>query len=106
MFKKIFKRPEPKPVTVISRLMAEAALAGMAMGGCAVLVVMGMLEGISATGHRTESPSLAFGVFLVVFGFVGAVGLMWAFNRITQKVEARYTLVDKKADPTVAEILS
>ena len=90
----------------LSRVMAEAAVVGMAMGGCAVLVFMGLLEGIAATGHRAEPPSLAFGVFLAVFGCVGAAGLMWAFNRITQKVEARYDLVDTKADATVAESLS
>ena len=106
MFKKIFKRPEPKPVTVISRLMAEAAMVGMAMGLCGGLIVMGIFEGMSATGHLEGSPSLAFGVFLVVFGCVGVGGLMWAFNRITQKVEARYALVDTKADPTVAASLS
>ncbi len=105
MIKKIFKRPEPRPVT-LSRVMAEAAMVGMAMGLCGGFIVMGIFEGMSATGHLEGSPSLAFGVFLVVFGFVGAVGLMWAFNRITQKVEARYTLVDTKADPTVPKIVS
>ena len=105
MFKKIFKRPDPMPITV-SRFMAQAAMFGMAMGLCGGLIVMGIFEGMSATGHLEGSPSLSFGVFLVVFGCVGAAGLMWAFNRVTQKMEARYALVDTKADPTVAERLS
>ena len=50
MFKKIFKRPESRPVTV-SRLMAEGAVFGMAMGLCGGLIVMGIFEGMSATGH-------------------------------------------------------
>ena len=105
MFKKIFKRPDPMPITV-SRFMAGGSMFGMAMGLCGGLIVMGLLEGMSATGHLEGSPSLSFGVFLVVLGCVGAAGLMWAFNRITQKVEARYALVDTKADPTAAERLS
>ena len=76
------------------------------MGLCGGLIVMGIFEGMSATGHLEESPSLAFGAFLVVFGCVGVAGLMWAFNRISQKVEARYDLVDTKADPNLAESLS
>ena len=82
MFKKIFKRPDPMPITV-SRFMAGGAMFGMAMGLCGGLIVMGLLEGMSATGHLEGSPSLSFGVFLVVLGCVGAAGLMWAFNRIT-----------------------
>ena len=105
MFKKIFKRPDPMPITV-SRFMVPAAMFGMAMGVCAGLIVMGIFEGMSATGHLEGSPSLSFRVFLVVFGCVGAAGLMWAFNRITHRVEARYALVDTKADPTVPKIVS
>ena len=105
MFKKIFKRPDPMPITV-SRFMAGGAMVGIAMGVCAGLIVMGILEGMSATGNLEGSPSLSFGVFLVVFGCVGVAGLMWAFNRISQKVEARYDLVDTKADPNLAESLS
>ena len=105
MFKRIFKQPEPRPV-ILSRVMAEAAVVGMAMGGCAVLVFMGVLEGIAAAGHRAEPPSLAFGVLLVVFGCVGVAGLMWAFNKITHRVEGRYSLLDTKADPTVPKIVS
>ena len=105
MFKKIFKRPDPMPITV-SRFMTQGAMFGIAMGVCAGLIVMGLLEGTSATGHLEGSPSLSFGVFLVVLGCVDVAGLMWAFNRISQKVEARYDLVDTKAGPTVAERLS
>ena len=105
MFKKIFKRPDPMPITV-SRFMAQAAMVGIAMGVCAGLIVMGIFEGMSATGNLEGSPSLAFGVFLVVLGCVGVGGLMWAFNRITHRVEGRYSLVDAKADPNLAERLS
>ena len=105
MFKKIFKRPESRPITV-SRLMAGGAMFGIAMGLCGGLIVMGILEGMSATGHLEGSPSLSFGVFLVVLGCVGVTGLMWALNRVTQKMEARYDLVDTKADPNLAESLS
>ena len=105
MFKKIFKRTDLMPITV-SRFMAGSAMFGIAMGVCAGLIVMGLHEGMSATGHLEGSPSLSFGVFLVVLGCVGAAGLMWAFNRITHRVEARYALVDTKADPTAAESLS
>ena len=71
------------------------------MGLCGGLIVMGLFEGMSATGHLEESPSMAFGVFLAVFGCVGAAGLMWAFNRITQKVEARYALMDTETTPHI-----
>ena len=91
-----------KPVT-LRRCNEFMLAAGMAIGVFLMAAALGGIEILAAVGFLNEGPSLAHGAFMGSIGLLAITFLLWAVHRELKMIEARYTLVDKVAEPVEQE---